>query len=63
MKRAKAAQAAEMMATKPTSLDIWLGWDTQKGEISWPSAAPRGFDKLMKAVAAVRPAGVNQRFE
>ena len=42
---------------------ISLGVSAQKGEISWPSAAPKGLERDATAVAVVRPAGLNQRLE
>lgn len=36
---------------------------TQNGTISWPSAAPKGLARLMRAVAATRPLLVNHMSE
>lgn len=52
-----------MMARYKIALGMSLGLYTHKGTISWPSAAPKGFARLARAVAATRPRSVNHRSE
>ena len=52
-----------MIATYKTALGTSLAEYTQKGIISCPIAAPKGFARLISAVAATRPRLLNHRSE
>lgn len=63
MKNEGTEATVEMMATISVILGISEGLVARKGSMSWPSAPPKGFARDATAVAEMRPAGVNQRFE
>ena len=53
----------EIMVMYRTILGTSEGFEIQKGSMSWPKAAPKALAKLATAVAAIRPASLNQTFE
>jgi len=59
MKNAGTHATLEMIEMYRIMFGMSDGFLAQKGEINWPSAAPKGFDKDASAVAVVRPAGLN----